>query len=232
MNIYRIRFSIGGGHIHCRLFVSKSINHNFALCGTFVVSKGEEFKDLMKSCQAVEFLGDEPEKDGKEYMMESEQTKRLKHEIKMRGFEGTGCLKYDLELSYRLDALESRSGAGADTGDPSLGVQVRTPAAKIETVGERIAKKIVIPWRLSSEDFGVDICGPGLLRRSVKPCQGNEDDLRDDLCQNIAYAIDTALALPDREPTDEEIRTLWFDICTQDPTTFARRILAYRKTKS
>ena len=55
--IYRIKFSIGGGHVHCSLFVSQSPNHTFAKCGDFCVRRGEEFVALLRDMNGVAFIG-------------------------------------------------------------------------------------------------------------------------------------------------------------------------------
>jgi hypothetical protein len=60
--IFRVRFEIGGHHVHCRLFIAKAENQTFAKCGEFVVRKGDEFRDLLASFKGAQFIGDD--KDG------------------------------------------------------------------------------------------------------------------------------------------------------------------------
>ena len=64
--IWRIRFTVAGGHVHCRLFVAKGINMTFAKCGDFTVSRGEEFASLMQAFPKADFIGDD-EKVGVEF---------------------------------------------------------------------------------------------------------------------------------------------------------------------
>lgn len=62
-NIFRIRFAIGGGHIHCRLFASKNRRDPaWQKCGDFTVCKGPEFRDLIAAFKC-EVIG-EKETDG------------------------------------------------------------------------------------------------------------------------------------------------------------------------
>lgn len=56
--IFRIRFRVAGGHVHCRLFSAKSAEFTFACCGSFVVNRGKEFVALMEKFRA-EFIADE-----------------------------------------------------------------------------------------------------------------------------------------------------------------------------
>ena len=58
MRIFRIRFRIAGGHVHCALFSAKTPNQTFAKCGDFVVERGEEFEALMRQFNAAEFIGE------------------------------------------------------------------------------------------------------------------------------------------------------------------------------
>ncbi len=55
--IWRVRFIIGGGHVHCTLYTAKSPNQTFAKCGDFVVSKGDEFKSLLEAFSGADFIG-------------------------------------------------------------------------------------------------------------------------------------------------------------------------------
>lgn len=54
--IFRCRFEVAGGHVHCSLFSGKSINQTFAKLGDFVVTRGEEFIALECVMSGVEFL--------------------------------------------------------------------------------------------------------------------------------------------------------------------------------
>jgi hypothetical protein len=46
-HIFRVRFAIKGGHVHCRLFSSRNLRSPaWAKCGDFCVTKGREFRDL------------------------------------------------------------------------------------------------------------------------------------------------------------------------------------------
>ena len=55
--IWRIRFTIREGHIHCAIFLAPGPDRTFAKCGDFVVCKGAEFASLAKSFDA-DFVGD------------------------------------------------------------------------------------------------------------------------------------------------------------------------------
>ena len=57
--IFRVRFKVAGGHVHCRLFSAKSLNVTFAKCGDFTVTRGDEFRDLLRCFSGAEFVGDE-----------------------------------------------------------------------------------------------------------------------------------------------------------------------------
>ncbi len=59
-NVFRVRFSIAGGHVHCRLFCAPRPDVTFAKCGDFVVCKGDEFRDLVDAFKKADFIGDEP----------------------------------------------------------------------------------------------------------------------------------------------------------------------------
>lgn len=54
--VWRVRFSIAGGHVHCSLFCATAPNHTFAKCGDFVVRKGDEFSSLVRAF-AADFIG-------------------------------------------------------------------------------------------------------------------------------------------------------------------------------
>lgn len=61
---FRIRFSIQGGHVHCRLFEAPNrIDVTWAKCGDFTVRKGPEFRDLLGAFAKTDFLG-ETDDDG------------------------------------------------------------------------------------------------------------------------------------------------------------------------
>jgi hypothetical protein len=55
--IWRVRFDVKGGHVHCELFVAKRRENIFAKCGSFVVQRGEEFSDLLRTMTNTEFIG-------------------------------------------------------------------------------------------------------------------------------------------------------------------------------
>ena len=57
--VFRVRFKIAGGHIHCRLFCADGPDRTFANCGEFVVRKGDEFRDLLAAFSKAEFIGDD-----------------------------------------------------------------------------------------------------------------------------------------------------------------------------
>lgn len=57
--IFRVRFTVAGGHVHCRLFSAKQPNMTWAKCGDFCVTKGQEFSDLMRAFGGVDFIGDD-----------------------------------------------------------------------------------------------------------------------------------------------------------------------------
>lgn len=47
-NIFRVRFAVAGGHVHCRLFAAPNRRDpTFAKCGDFTVCRGPEFRDLV-----------------------------------------------------------------------------------------------------------------------------------------------------------------------------------------
>lgn len=56
MNVFRVRFEIRGGHVHCALFCAPRPDHTFAKCGDFVVRKGPEFRDLLDAFSKAEFV--------------------------------------------------------------------------------------------------------------------------------------------------------------------------------
>jgi hypothetical protein len=57
--IFRIHFTVAGGHVHCRLFLAPAPNRTFAKCGDFTVRRGPEFVALMAAFDA-DFVGDDP----------------------------------------------------------------------------------------------------------------------------------------------------------------------------
>lgn len=61
--VWRVKFNIGGGHVHCRLFCAAAENHTFAKCGEFCVRKGAEFVSLLRVMGGVQFIGDN-DRDG------------------------------------------------------------------------------------------------------------------------------------------------------------------------
>lgn len=57
MSVFRVRFEILGGHVHCDVFTAKASNMTFANCGRLVVSKGPEFRDFMAAFKGADFIG-------------------------------------------------------------------------------------------------------------------------------------------------------------------------------
>lgn len=55
--IWMIRFKVGVGHVHCRLFAAKQANMTFAKCGEFVV-RVEEMESLRRAFAGAEFVDD------------------------------------------------------------------------------------------------------------------------------------------------------------------------------
>lgn len=54
--IFRIKFNIKGVHVHCSLYVLPSPNETGAYCGTFIVRKGGEFKQLLRVMSGIQFI--------------------------------------------------------------------------------------------------------------------------------------------------------------------------------
>jgi hypothetical protein len=59
MSVFRVRFKVGGGHVHCRVFVARSKNTTFAKSGDLCVTKGEEFESLVRCFSGADFLSDD-----------------------------------------------------------------------------------------------------------------------------------------------------------------------------
>ena len=59
MSVFRVRFLVRGGHVHCSLFAAKIHGQTYAKCGDFTVQRGEEFSSLVSAFDGVEFLGNE-----------------------------------------------------------------------------------------------------------------------------------------------------------------------------
>jgi hypothetical protein len=57
MTVWRVRFDVQGGHVHCGLFAAKGPNMTFAKCGDFVVRRGEEFSSLLRTMPGADFIG-------------------------------------------------------------------------------------------------------------------------------------------------------------------------------
>lgn len=55
--IFRVRFEVAGGHVHCALFAAQALNMTFAKCGDFTVRKGLEFRELVIAFGGAQFLG-------------------------------------------------------------------------------------------------------------------------------------------------------------------------------
>jgi hypothetical protein len=63
--MFRCRFEILGGHIHCRIFAGNEGALAFSKCGDLVFRKGPEFFGFVKACPGMDFIG-ERETDGLE----------------------------------------------------------------------------------------------------------------------------------------------------------------------
>lgn len=57
--ICRVRFSVAGVHVHCRLFCAPRPNTTFAKCGDFTVRRGKEFAALLAAFDGADFLADQ-----------------------------------------------------------------------------------------------------------------------------------------------------------------------------
>ena len=63
MTLFRIRYKVFGGHIHCRLFSGKHPSQTFAKCGDFTLSRGQEFIDFTDVFSRAEFINETPNDD-------------------------------------------------------------------------------------------------------------------------------------------------------------------------
>lgn len=63
--VFKVRYEVAGGHVHCTLFVAKHPNQTWANCGNFCVSDGEEFDALRAAFSGATFYkaGDHVERD-------------------------------------------------------------------------------------------------------------------------------------------------------------------------
>lgn len=57
--IFKMRFRVLGEHVHCRLFSAPRIDTTFAMCGTIVVRRGEEFQALLGAFSGATFINDD-----------------------------------------------------------------------------------------------------------------------------------------------------------------------------
>lgn len=55
--VWRVKFDVHGGHVHCNLFAAKQLNMTFAKCGDFTVRRGEEFASLLRAFAGAQFIG-------------------------------------------------------------------------------------------------------------------------------------------------------------------------------
>ena len=58
MSTYRVRFTVSGVHVRCRLFCAAQPNQTYSKCGDFTVRRGEEFRSLLDAFRGAEFLGE------------------------------------------------------------------------------------------------------------------------------------------------------------------------------
>lgn len=56
--IFRVRFDVRGGHVHCRVFSARAAHQTFAKLGDLTVTRGPEFVALMDAFRGAEFLGE------------------------------------------------------------------------------------------------------------------------------------------------------------------------------
>jgi len=56
--VFRCRYTVQGGRVHCRLFVAPAKDKTFAKCGDFCVSAGAEMNALFESTPTWEYLKD------------------------------------------------------------------------------------------------------------------------------------------------------------------------------
>ena len=72
-HVFRVRFDVRGGHVHCRVFSAPRPDHTFAKLGDLVVTRGPEFVALMQAFDGAEFLG---EREGVGIVLASERMDR------------------------------------------------------------------------------------------------------------------------------------------------------------
>lgn len=56
--IFRVRFDVRGGHVHCRVFSARWTNGTYAKLGDLTVTRGPEFVAFMAAFRGAEFLGE------------------------------------------------------------------------------------------------------------------------------------------------------------------------------
>ena len=55
--VFRVKFKVAGGHVHCAVFCAKAQNMTFAKCGDLCVSKGPEFAAFVSAFSGADFIG-------------------------------------------------------------------------------------------------------------------------------------------------------------------------------
>ena len=60
--VFRVRFEIAGGHVHCAVFCAPGRNMTFAKMGDLCVSKGPEFEAFVRAFSGADFIGADPER--------------------------------------------------------------------------------------------------------------------------------------------------------------------------
>lgn len=55
--VFRVRFEVAGGHVHCSVFSAKARNMTFAKCGDLCISKGSEFAAFVSAFSGADFIG-------------------------------------------------------------------------------------------------------------------------------------------------------------------------------
>lgn len=60
-HIFRVRFTIAGGHVHCALYSRRAGSSTFELLGEFRAARGLEFRDLVAAFSKADFVGETEE---------------------------------------------------------------------------------------------------------------------------------------------------------------------------
>jgi hypothetical protein len=53
--IFKVRFEVLGGHVHCDVFVGKAYNQTFANCGHLVIDRGQQWTAFEAAFAGAEF---------------------------------------------------------------------------------------------------------------------------------------------------------------------------------